>query len=264
MISPEAVSDLVQQIESMCPISNTAFVFDLFGNNCSRAKLFDGSTSLPQKGQGGHHLLGEVTVCGEDIFVRLIDTIMPLLEAVAGQPCVVIPPQPRYMFSPCCGDTKHCTNLQSQNHPEVILNCTNKLRAVLKARLARSLPGLYWVTDTCSSIPEDSQKATQDRVVGLRQVSAPDGVHLTAEGYRNIGKSIVSAVARLQSGQRGPRAQSSVTAVDSVTGAGGVNRYFWRGFCSPVGSTRPVAGKNWQKFSREKSSRGYMPYVKRN
>ena len=77
-------------------LKGCAVVLDLFGNLTFRYKLFDGSTALPVKGVQGYHFPGEVVVCDDSVFGRMIDTILPLLEAVPGLLHVVIPPQPRY------------------------------------------------------------------------------------------------------------------------------------------------------------------------
>jgi hypothetical protein len=257
MVTPETVAELVKQVKNYSPTNNTAIVCDFFGNNCTRATLFDGSTTLPTKGQGGYHLQGEISVCSEDIFNRLIDAILPVLDLIAGNLLVILPPQPRYLFSPCCGDRGHCTNVGTDGHADRILGATSKLRTVLKKRLLGRTAGLHWVTDTCSAVPESVQGNAAEKLQFLKGCSAQNGVHYTREGYVNIAKTISVTIQKLQTGDIG-RAKNSGASAVHVSGSG--RRFFWRGFSSPVGSSLPVPGKAWNRPGKDRPHWAYSPY----
>jgi len=61
-VNPVNVHKLVTTLKNSNLSQNSAVVFDLFGNSCFRATLFDGSTVMPVKEGGGYHLPGSVDV----------------------------------------------------------------------------------------------------------------------------------------------------------------------------------------------------------
>ena len=256
-IAPENVAEVVGRLRTVPLGSNMAVILDLFGNSCFRAKLFDGSTTLPIKGNGHFHLPGEVTVCGEDIFARLVDTVGPIFDAVKGRLLVVLPPQPRHLFKPCCEDKSHCSNMADKGHAAALLAKTFKLRHVLKKRLADQLGGQHWVMDTCSCVNDPGSMSMEDKLEALKKASASDGVHLAPSGYDCLAKNIAATVTMLQAGLIGGHNLQKSAGL-SVSGHSGV--HFWRGFSSPVGSRRQSHVPAWAKHSREWSYRAKGPY----
>jgi len=134
-ITPDSISELKKKLESAKLSQNTAVIFDLFGNSCTRATLFDGSTTVPLKGVGGFHLPGKVSVCSEEIFTNLLDIAKPVIDATVGTIRLIVPPQPRHLFDPCCVDRSHCTNMGDPSHAGTVLAANLKLRAVLKRKM---------------------------------------------------------------------------------------------------------------------------------
>jgi hypothetical protein len=259
VITPESVADLEKKLQCIGPASNTAYVVDVFGNSCSRATLFDGSTTLPIKSHGGYHLPGEVGTCNGVIFGRLIDTVKPILNIVKDKISVIIPPLPRYLFRACCSDQAHCTNLGQPGHAERLLTDTVGLRAILKRRLGSALHGQYWLLDTCCTIPDSENKSVQERLTSLRQATAQDGVHLSGVGYANLAKNVTDTLVKLQS-QQVRRQSVHGTAPLAVSGT----RHFWRGFSSPVGSSCHTNAPSWAKVNRERNHRPRGPYERHN
>ena len=260
-ITPENVKRLASRIENMTPGSNTTFVLDLFGNSCYRATLFDGSTTLPIKGGGGggFHLPGDVGVCGEVIFGKLIDTVMPIIDIVKDSMCILIPPQPRYLYHPCCQDAAHCTNMGREGYASSLLAETVKLRSVLKKKLGGKHTGVHWVMDTCSGVHDPDNMQLAEKLLALRVAGASDGVHLSQAGYDNLAKNIRATVIKLQNGMLGKPTNLSVAAGSpSVSGLG--HSFFWRGFSSPSGSRASPHLPAWARSNKKWTYRAAGPY----
>jgi hypothetical protein len=92
MATPTTVADLCHKLRLIPTTGNTAFVFDLFGNSVTRYELYDGTTSLPVKFSGGHHLLGDIVSCTDKVFEKLFEIVAPVLESVPGCLRILLPP----------------------------------------------------------------------------------------------------------------------------------------------------------------------------
>jgi hypothetical protein len=80
-----------------------------------------------------------------------------------------------------------------------------------------------------------SVKDKDDIIVCLRESCAADGVHFTDEGYATLASNIHGAFE-----SKFVRCRESDSAAVSVSGRGGrPGAFYWRGFLSPLGSTRP-------------------------
>ncbi len=259
-VTPESVSELAGQLSRMNPGSNTAFILDLYGNSVTRAIIFDGSSTVAMKGAGGYHLPGRVSVCTNEIFGNLIELTMPIFEAVAANIRIIVPPQPRYLFQPCCNDRHHCTNVGQQGHADRLLSDTVHLRTQLKKKVISFKSGLTWVMDTCCGVSGTDDKPVPDKLAALRGVMTQDGVHLTDEGSKNFAVNIVETLARVQSGKCGKKSALFSTAAVNISGG---SRHIWHGFSSPVGSRpgpvdRQHGGKATPAKNRPHTSHG--PY----
>jgi hypothetical protein len=126
--TPGNIQDLKEKILAHKARKTSAFVFDLFGNSSVRFEQFDGSTALPFKSHGKHHLGGDVLVTPPDVFKKTVENVMPILIAKGDIPCVLIPPIPRYLFSRCCDDKGHCTNANKENYQADLLSGFLQLR----------------------------------------------------------------------------------------------------------------------------------------
>jgi hypothetical protein len=85
------------------------------------------------------------------------------------------------------------------------------------------------VLDTCCTTNCAKTANTKTRLTDLKMVTAKDGVHYVAAGYRNLAIRSVSCLkTSLVSPPRVERPQS----------------FFWRGFKSPKGSSRICMAKS--------------------
>jgi len=259
---PENADELKKKLEGAKLGSNTAVVFDFFGNSCTRATLFDGSTTVPLKGVGGFHLPGKVSVCGEEIFSNLFDIVKPVIDAATGTLRLIVPPQPRYLYDPCCTDRTHCTNMGDAAHAGTILAANLKLRAVLKRKLGGAENGTIWIMDTCSSIKNPGELPVPEKLTALKSASARDGVHLTDDGSKVFAANISDVIHKLQNGLLG-KGHSASTGAAAVNFSGGGMRRFWRGFTSPVGSRGRGHQAAWQKAPKDRIYKNFGPYHQR-
>ena len=257
-ITPQNVAELIVRVKPSVGASNVAYVLDLFGNSVFRATLFDGTTTMPIKGVGGYHLPGEVGLCSDEVFKKLIETVHPLLESLGGVG-IILPPQPRYVFHPCCGDRSHCTNLGGPNHSEKIVSDTLHLRGVMKKQLSSALPGKFLVMDTCATVKGVGDKTAADRLPGLRAVMATDGVHVTPEGTKNLADEIVSVISDCSGNLRH---HSCIAASAACNVSGAAQKYYWRGFCSPVGSRGHTVMFERPRVYRGRPHRFSGPYMR--
>ena len=208
---------------------------------------------------GTYHLPGEVQVCSDEIFKKLWDTVQPLFDCVPGHYKGIFPQQPRYMFAPCCDAKDHCTNLTNPSHQDILLGGNLRLRALLKKFLCESQKEKFWVADTCMQVRSVRDKAVPERVSALKTVSATDGVHYTLEGYRTVAKNVAEIVRDFESGKQGKNPLfGRRSAASFVTGASG--RFFWRGFCSPVGSCKRPTSSASSKFAKNRPHKSHFPY----
>jgi len=256
-VTPENVDALTAQLKQCNPCQNTAFILDLFGNSCFRATLFDGSTTMPIKGGGCYHLPGSVTVCPDEVFLKLIDTAMPVIEAVKCDVKILIPPLPRYLFSGCCENPLHCVNVKENSHAETLLSATSRLRTSLKRKLAETVPGTTWVMESCSVLIEAAELTIVEKLSKLRTVYGTDGVHLRPEGTENLSKNIIGTIKKFEQGVVGRIPFENRSAAVSISGE--ANRHYWKGFASPVGSNKHPK-QSWAKYPREKDHRQFGPY----
>ena len=115
--------------------------------------------------------------------------------------------------------------------------------------------------DTCTGVHDPEQKTVAEKLSELKAVSAVDGVHWTAVGYKNMGRNLKAAVISLQNGLIGKNIGVRSSAGLSVSG--GTSSHFWRGFCSPVGSRGQSHVQYKPKSTRSWSYRTKGPYDSR-
>ena len=255
--TPNSVEIMLQNLATLNLEGGTAIVLDLFGNSVFRFIDYDGSTSKPFKQGGSWHLAGEVTVCSTQILSNLIDIALPLLKCAAGHIRIVLPPQPRYIFSGCCDNAVHCTNRTKEGFSESIVTDICKLRTHLKKTLIQKLDKNFWLADSCCALRSAGNMSSAERVRALRPFMA-DAVHFTADAYRNVATNIVDHIEGLSSGSLGKTPLTSRRATcDFVSGS---SMFTWHGISSPVGSLLGRSAHRQQKSEKEKRHKNLGPY----
>ena len=145
-------------------------------------------------------------------------------------------------------------------HAEGILAGCFRLRSLLRRKLVAGLPASPpWILDTVCSVDNGTHKTVIEKLDALKQVCAPDGVHLMPDGYCNVAKNISATLQLLQEGKLGKVNAQSRSAAVPIAGAA-AHLHYWKGFSSPVGSQKKSSSQSWGKFPRERGNISHQPY----
>jgi hypothetical protein len=115
---------------------------------------------------------------------------------------------------------------------ENLLRETIALQNIGKAHLLDLGINRFSVPDTIAELLP-ACTGIREYVSALKHLSKQDGVHLTAEGYRKYAELVIA-----ESNKRDTVGSLSVS-VPAVAVGKKLHHYYWRGFSSPVGSSRP-------------------------
>jgi hypothetical protein len=121
LATPDNIASLIVQLANIKLAPGFAVVFDLLGNTSHRYEQFDGMQSLPQNEGGRYHMPGPVVMCEPETYRKIVKTLGPILLSAQDATKVSVPPLPRYIFSPCCNNTTHCSNLDKEGAAEKLL-----------------------------------------------------------------------------------------------------------------------------------------------
>ena len=224
--SPSNISKVCEELDITLTVADakTLCVLDFLSNSTFRYTLYDGTQSLPMRLQSGYHLPGDVVICDNNVIVKLVDNVMPLITKLGGMPMVIIPPLPRYIFSGCCDDAEHCTNVSHDGYQETVLDGLTRIRNCLVKELrVRGLVN-FWVTEWADVCGCDGNSSKKDVLTALKKVVANDAVHFNENGYTFLKNEILKSWKMLND-----RKESVLTKVSSKS-------FYWRGFVSRNGS----------------------------
>jgi hypothetical protein len=248
MITESNVESLKSEISALSSMEDVAIIFDLFGNTAYRFRHVDGSLVLPFRVGGGYHLLGDIHVVSDTGIGELVSLVKPLFVLCALFLTVIMPPLPRYVFSGCCLESGHSTNVGNDGFSSKILDECLHFRKVLKTSLVGMEElGRFWLTDSLSCL--GSIPATmQEKLDSLRVCLGNDGVHLTEQGRFHLFNNLAKTVLSLKDGSIGkPPKPAEAAACSLISG----RKFYWRGFESDRGSTsRPSAGRGGGRGGR--------------
>jgi hypothetical protein len=174
-----------------------AFVFDLLSNSTLRFEQFDGTMSLPFKSNGKFHYGGKVLVASNDLFKKLVVSILPILKAKGDKPCVILPPLPRSLFSQCCNDKNHCTNKTDKGFSEELITGYIRLRNELIKQLVSHGLSSFKVMDICCMTQCSKTVSTAERLRALRVIMAKDDTHFLEDGYKNLAERCMNCLRQL-------------------------------------------------------------------
>jgi hypothetical protein len=76
------------------PGASVSVIFDLVSNCSHRFLQFDGTQVLVQKEGGQYHMKGPVVTCGDEVFIRILKALGPVLLSAQEMVKVSIPPPP--------------------------------------------------------------------------------------------------------------------------------------------------------------------------
>ena len=238
----------------------SVLVFDLFSNFVHRYRQSDDTLSLPFKAGNGYHLGGDVDIVTDGQFKSVFNLCFPLMAAHQQAMKIIVPPAPRYLFTGCCTEKTHCTNIATAGYETTALAKAKHLQSLLKVQVVAAGIKNVWVMDTCYMVDGSQCTSETETLNLLKNIYAKDGVHFKQAGYTNTAHCIMNAADMLRS-----RLASSASA--SVARK---QETYWRGFVSSVGSVKPsftAAGYRQNRPQRggshfKKPSRGshFHPY----
>ena len=95
-------------------------VHDLFCNTSIRFNQRDDTLSLPVKLDGvkGCYLAGDAVYTPDNILWDQVKMVCSLNKVLEGRAKIFIPPFPRNVFGPCCGEPTHTPNIRAAEHPK--------------------------------------------------------------------------------------------------------------------------------------------------
>jgi hypothetical protein len=252
--SEKNVESLICQLKDLALPAGSAVVMDLLTNSTYRYKQFDGTLALPFKEGGAYHLPGNITVCSESNFKRILGQLQQILLSCQNTIKVILPPMPRYLSGGCCGNPAHCTNMAQEDFGTTLLSKISNLRSAQKLELNKMCVANYWLLDGIASLlgfePKQSRPSTRECAEKLKSMLSKDNVHFTNDGYRNIVQCIFVAICGMFNGTL-TKSEQNTSGTVSGTGTGTRKlSFFWRGFVSPVGADGPPENKlaGRQKF----------------
>jgi hypothetical protein len=143
---------------------------------------------------------------------------------------------------------------------EQALSGLTKLRGLIKKECTGMGVLNFWVMDGVGALlgtpPGECHGSTNEIIPELRGKLATDGVHIDPAGNRNLAKNISEIMEKMQ---------KKVTGISDFSPLAGnkAEKFYWRGFSSPVGDTLGRASaahcskapKGWHK-----TRRGQLPY----
>jgi hypothetical protein len=143
----------------------TYWVIPLLGSNSST-----GHFHCRLKAKGDSTWGGKVVASPPDVFKKTISAIIPILLEKKETPCVVVPLIPRYLFSRCCNDSGHCTNVNDVDFCETLLTGFLQQRGDLIKTLVAAGVTNFKVLDACCTTTCATTANTKTRLTDLRCV----------------------------------------------------------------------------------------------
>jgi hypothetical protein len=244
LATEENISSLISSMTSVHLDPGFSVILELFSNSTFRFLQFDGSLSLPFKDGAGYHMGGDVTVCDDGTFLKLLDALKPVLISSQSAVKIIVPPLPRYIFHKCCRKSGHAANVDAEGHSIKLLDATSHFRELLVTSLRKMGVENFFVIDGVAGLlgfgPGERRPANADLVMDLKPIFHTDGVHYSEIGYRNLAKTAVEAMAGTISGTLKHHHLETEAAISTsappVQPPAKKLTYNWRGFSSPVGS----------------------------
>jgi hypothetical protein len=249
LATPENIDFLIAKLNTIGTLPDTIVILELFGNSTFRYRQFDGTMALPFKVNNGYHMDGEEGVCDDETFKKLCGSVGVIFDACSESVKIIIPPLARHLYTSCCGNSRHCTNLKNEDHELSLLHATTHFRPLLKEALIKHGTDRFFVIDGIGAIlgvpPGGNRGAPAEIVRELSDYCAKDGVHYTDAAYSNIAKTVMSAAEGVANGTL--TKSGSDKHIPSGNQAGG--SFFWRGFVSPIGARLTNIQQSHHSFS---------------
>jgi hypothetical protein len=131
------VAKLIDDISILGNIDDCISVVDVLSNVTYRYEQYDGSLALPVKNDGIYHMNGKVQVCSRETVINTFLKTKGIFDSLPGQK-IVLPPIPRYLFTPCCDNASHCTETGTPEHVQSPIESTLAIRRHMQDGLLKA------------------------------------------------------------------------------------------------------------------------------
>jgi hypothetical protein len=168
-------------------------VYHLFDNNVFFAAQPDGSRTLPVRDSTDmkYHMPGRLEMADHSVIKTLINISAPLLRAGGDAENIILSLLPRYLRR-CCYDKAHLTN---KKDPSYVINMAESLAEIrdsmsdlIHGKKIRSVKVL-----ASSSLLQEGEE-TAAAAARVMNYWPEDDVHMSAEGYESLTRSILSSI----------------------------------------------------------------------
>jgi hypothetical protein len=185
------IADLLNKLRSLRLTSRDTVVLDLL-SNC--AFMGTDTSGLPTEAvraeDGRYHIVGSLSVAPVSCAKKVLQTCLPLADAIRDTGVVLLSPVPRYMHTKCCDDPSHIENFDDKDIDSEIAEGLEAFKRVLQNwgtenELMFTIIDPTMLNDTCD-LPIKS-RVTED---GQPLWSPMDPVHMTCAAYRDLATVI--------------------------------------------------------------------------
>ncbi len=183
-------------------------------------------------------------------FKKLVEGVVPLIEAKKSSVGLIVPPLPRYLFEGCCEQKDHCKNVSEPNHPRKLLSDIIGMRNSLKKQVIGCGINNVRVLDACCVTGCKNTANIEQRLSSLKAVMASDNVHFLSDGYANLVENCTAALQARGTGETVTKSSSKAS------------QFFWRSFRSPIGAktTAMMPGARGMSSARGRCGKIFHPY----
>jgi hypothetical protein len=249
----------------------------LLGNVSYRYTQCDGTLALPYKSGGKYHFEGEIRTLSQNTLVSILGNIKPSLSDTKCHLCL-LSPLPRHLHVGCCSCSEHCTNVKKDAHAEKLLGELNAIRTTCMNTMNNLGIKNYTIPDILKQMMP-ACVGIGEYALALKHLIKDDGVHLNEDGLRCLAIALTTLIETQKSKPEKP----DTVRLPAVSGTR-QRAFYWRGFVSPVGTSRPTnhnksylqshsshggrnqatppqnAGGKWPKEAKGKTFRYPAPY----
>jgi hypothetical protein len=137
-----------------------------------------------------YHITGQLQAAPKPVFQKILKDAIPLIGAADEASVVLLSPLPRYVMGRCCNDGGHITNLESEEFDSEIQRADDNAALAVGAALQAENVIYFGFKDLFGYDKDLSDMATGS---GAPIWRLEDPVHLTEEGYAELGAAMIAA-----------------------------------------------------------------------
>ncbi|MEI6399544.1 MAG: hypothetical protein WCO71_12310, partial [Pseudomonadota bacterium] len=219
---PANVEKTISELNALKIDKNDILVIDSMANAAFMGTNDDGLPIPATKAasDGRYHLEGDLQAAPNGVFKNAAKEVAKMIEAAGGARTFLLTPLPRYVSAPCCGNSTHVSNRESDEF------VSEQIRA--KSRFAEaialgSIADRVEIIDYIHELGQDDLPLQEIHTEDGNIIWAGDGVHLTAAACRAaamiILQKIENSVSEIESGEPEPKRRRLDSVIPVVAAA---------------------------------------------